>query len=513
MTYCFDGSVTIGEPADPDYTFIWSPGRYLDNQQLSNPTMSANEIPNPNPFPYILTKIHDQTGCTDTDTVLVYVNRADAGIDFCGPRFIGLPDHSNGLANFTWTVLAGDFNSIVGQENEVQPYVAPNQPTTYQLQVEWNGNVCTDAVFVPNCGCLIPLAAAISDLNCPVGAIEYNTIVFGTSIDTSRYNYLWTPSNGIPDPTSPFQQNFSATLTSPTNYTLTSTLKANSSVTCGTTVTIYPPPDPFPFAHAVDTITCAGEGVNIGGPTIPGWSASWQPDNSTINQINIFNPIASPTETSTYIVTIEENTSECQIRDTAIVEVYEVIADAGEDADFCENTIVQLGTEAIPGLMYSWEPSEGLENNTNAQPVDTLFATTTYYLTVSDSANVCQSFDTLVYTVVSNPVANAGENISVCAGSQGAQIGTPSIPGNVYQWSPVTGLSDPTIAQPFASPSSTTIYTLTVSNNADGCFSTDAVTVTLQSAETLLWLNLVILILGNPLQVLITQILHNQTLQ
>jgi len=483
QTFCFGGSVQIGEPADTDYTFVWTPGRYLNNQQLSNPTASPDEMPNPNPFPYTLTKIHNQTGCTDSDTVQVFVNRAAAGIDFCGPRIIGSADHSSGLATFTWTVLSGDNSSIVGQENLPQPYVAPNVPTNYQLQVEWNGNICTDNVFVPNCGCLIPAADAYSDLNCPVGSIEYNTVIFAHSIDTSRYSYLWTPSTGIPDPTSPFPQSFTATLTSPTNYTMTATLKANASVNCATSVTLYPPPTPFPFAHAVDTITCPGVPINIGGPTISGWTPSWSPDNGEISAINIFNPTASPTQTSTYIITIEENSSECQIRDTAVVEVYEIIADAGEDDFYCENSVVMLGTEAIPGLVYSWEPSEGLANSNSAQPVDTLFASTTYYLTVSDSANTCQEYDTLIYTVVSNPVANAGNNITICAGGQGSQIGTPSVSGNVYLWSPSTGLDDVNAAQPNASPASSTTYTLTVSNNADGCFSTDAITVNVASTE------------------------------
>ena len=483
VTYCFDGSIQIGEPADPDYTFVWTPGRYLDNEQLSNPIVSPVEMPIPNPMTYTLTKIHNQTGCTDTDTVQVFVNRAEAGIDYCGPRFLGLPDHSNGLATFTWTVLSGDNTSIIGQENLPQPYVAPTVPTTYQLTVEWNGNVCTDTVFVPNCGCLLPIADAYSDLNCPVGSIEYNTIVTSSSIDTSRYNYLWTPSFGIPDPTSPFAQSFTETLTSPTNYTLTATLKANSNISCASTVTVYPPPTPFPFAHAVNGITCPGEPINIGGPSIPGWTPTWSPDNGDISQIYSFNPTASPDQTSTYFLTLEENSSECQIRDTAVIEVYEIIADAGEDDIFCENSTVMLGTEAIPGLVYSWEPSEGLSNSNSAQPLDTLYASTTYYLTVSDSAATCVDYDTLVYTVVSNPIANAGENITVCAGGQGSQIGVPSIPGNIYVWTPSTGLSDPNIAQPFASPSSSTTYTLTVSNNGNGCFSTDAITVDVANAE------------------------------
>ena len=483
ITFCFGGSVQIGEANDPDFDFVWSPSLYLDNNLLSNPTVDPDELPLDNPMTYYLTKIHRTTGCTDFDSIRVYVNTAEAGLDFCGPRFIGAADHSSGSATFQWTVISGDASSIIGQENIPMPFVAPNQPTLYELNVTWNGITCTDQVFVPNCGCLIPNAEATSDFNCEVGDTDYNTVVFGTNIDTSRYDYLWTPSAGIPDPTSPFIQNFSISLTSSTTYTLRATLKTNSSISCATSVLLFPAPPPFPFEHAVDTITCMGEGVNIGGPTIAGWTATWTPDNGTLDQTSIFNPVASPDELTVYFVTIEEISSECQIRDTAIVEVFDIIADAGPDASLCENSIVELGTPAIPGLVYSWEPSLGLTDNDQAQPIDTIFATTTYYLTVSDSANTCSVEDTLVYTVVNNPDANAGENIVICKGGLGAQIGTPAIPGNTYLWSPTTGLSDPTIAQPFANPGITTVYTLTVANNAEGCFSTDAITVNVSNGE------------------------------
>ena len=47
--------------------------------------------------------------------------------------------------------------------------------------------------------------------------------------------------------------------------------------------------------------------------------------------------------------------------------------------------------------------------------------------------------------------------------------------GNSYSWSPALGLSDATIAQPIVSKPGT--YTLTVTNNSNGCTSNDMVTI------------------------------------
>jgi gliding motility-associated-like protein len=52
--------------------------------------------------------------------------------------------------------------------------------------------------------------------------------------------------------------------------------------------------------------------------------------------------------------------------------------------------------------------------------------------------------------------------------------------GLLYSWLPTTGLTNPAIATPLASPATTTTYTLTVSDQ-NGCSDTDAVTLTVLS--------------------------------
>ncbi|OFY82870.1 MAG: hypothetical protein A3F72_01930 [Bacteroidetes bacterium RIFCSPLOWO2_12_FULL_35_15] len=78
----------------------------------------------------------------------------------------------------------------------------------------------------------------------------------------------------------------------------------------------------------------------------------------------------------------------------------------------------------------------------------------------------------------------AGLDITICEGSSGTinstvSGGLISGPGLVYSWLPTTGLSSPTVADPVASPTSTTTYTMTACNGGTGfCCVTDQVTVT-----------------------------------
>jgi hypothetical protein len=61
--------------------------------------------------------------------------------------------------------------------------------------------------------------------------------------------------------------------------------------------------------------------------------------------------------------------------------------------------------------------------------------------------------------------ADAGPDLSVCPGDE-VTIGRPGVAGTTYSWSPTDGLDNPSIAQPTASPTATTVYTLTITRGA-----------------------------------------------
>ncbi|MBC7826332.1 MAG: gliding motility-associated C-terminal domain-containing protein [Chitinophagaceae bacterium] len=78
--------------------------------------------------------------------------------------------------------------------------------------------------------------------------------------------------------------------------------------------------------------------------------------------------------------------------------------------------------------------------------------------------------DTLTVTSV------AGKNSFSCNRAP-VHIGANPKPGLVYEWKPATGLSNPNIANPLASPASSTTYVLTTRNSGGGCVDTDTVLV------------------------------------
>ena len=65
-------------------------------------------------------------------------------------------------------------------------------------------------------------------------------------------------------------------------------------------------------------------------------------------------------------------------------------------------------------------------------------------------------------------IADAGNDVISCNGDA-VRIGAAYRQGQVYKWSPQTGLDDPNVSSPFAAPPFTTDYILTTTSRGGGC--------------------------------------------
>lgn len=138
----------------------------------------------------------------------------------------------------------------------------------------------------------------------------------------------------------------------------------------------------------------------------------------------------------------------------------------------CADTALPIGPTAVAGNVYVWTPGTGLSATNVAQPIASPTATTTYTLTVN---NLC-SFVYTAFVDTDPPELEAGPPRSLDCETPSTVIGSPAIGGNTYSWSPGKSLNDSTAAQPIASPTTTTQYTLTVTG-PNGCEKYDYVTI------------------------------------
>ncbi len=98
--------------------------------------------------------------------------------------------------------------------------------------------------------------------------------------------------------------------------------------------------------------------------------------------------------------------------------------------------------------------------------------TNTYQVTDASGNSAACSFTVMRFEV---PDVDAGADVTTNAGKPVQLNGSSTVPGN-FSWSPVDGLTDPSVENPLASPQQTTLYTLTVTT-PDGCESSADVEV------------------------------------
>jgi hypothetical protein len=180
-------------------------------------------------------------------------------------------------------------------------------------------------------------------------------------------------------------------------------------------------------------------------------------------------PTASPIVTTIYTLTVTDGLLQTNT-DTATVTVASaVVAAAGLDKTIAlagSTTLDGSATGGVPAYTYAWLPTTGLSNPAIAVPTASPIVTTVYTLTVTDSL-LQTSNDSATVTVASAVVANAGLDKATGTGGSVTLDGsaTGGVPAYTYAWLPTTGLSNPAIAAPTATPAATTVYTLTVTDS------------------------------------------------
>jgi gliding motility-associated-like protein len=134
----------------------------------------------------------------------------------------------------------------------------------------------------------------------------------------------------------------------------------------------------------------------------------------------------------------------------------------------CPGESFQL--EAFGGSTYLWSPAQFLDDPTSATPTAVIDVTTVFTVVVSDSCGIDTAQLTLQVTPFTPVISN---DTSICIGNS-AFISVSD--GILFQWTPSTGLSNPTIQAPIATPDVTTTYTVETTS-PEGCVFTDEVTV------------------------------------
>jgi gliding motility-associated-like protein len=238
-------------------------------------------------------------------------------------------------------------------------------------------------------------------LTANAGGILYtcpgSSVVLGATPTASGgkipYTYSWSPASGL---SSTQAANPSATITAATNYTLVVTDSAGTKATATVFVNFLP----IEYAHAGANISfCLGKsgvlGANNPAPG-NGLSYTWTPSTGLDNP-SAASPVASPTVTTTYTVTVSE--SPCQTRSeqvTVVVHQPPPVKAGPWAVIHLGETVTLHGTGAT---VYSWSPANTITYNGTANPDAQPSQTTLYTVSAHDQYG-CVNYDTMTVFVL-----------------------------------------------------------------------------------------------------------------
>ncbi|NSW45858.1 MAG: gliding motility-associated C-terminal domain-containing protein [Bacteroidales bacterium] len=422
-TSCAGISVTLTASGGDQY--IWNNGN-------SNASITVNPSTTTS---YQVTVTNTTTGCTATASHTINVN-PNPTVYIAGDTIIcegtSTTLTASGADTYSWST-GSNTNSIT---------ISPPLGTTQYYVTATNTTT----------GCSTVRAITVQVVSAPVVQFAGNTnICIGqtTTITASGGNaYTW--NNG--------SHNASINVSPSTTTMYYVTVSAGS---CQTVDSIQVVVNPLPTVSITGpNSVCEGNSISLtatGGTTYL-WNTS-----ETNNTINV-----SPSTTTTYSVTVTDNTTQCSAtaNHTVTVNSNPTITFSG-NTSICENETTTI--TASGGNQYLWNTGE----TTNSITVSPHVGQTIYSVTVTNISTQCSATSSVTVTVNASPTAIAGNDTTICSGTS-AQLHASG--GVSYVWFPTTTLNSSTTATPLATPSDTTTYSVVVTN-AQGCKDTATVTV------------------------------------
>ena len=331
----------------------------LDTTSIQNPShlyaVSGNKT--------ITLTVANSKGCVDVVTKTLTVNdKPSLSLPFhdtliCSIDTLPLIANTNGGV-ITWTPASRIINPT-----SATPLVYPTDTTVYHVTVNNNGCINEDSITV-NVLQFIKVDAGRDTGICKTDTIRLNPTSHALS-------YKWIASTGV------FVDSVKHPLIQPlvtTRYYVTANLGK-----CQDKDSVLIKVAPYPAVAATgDTILCFGNRVQLNA-TIIGSSFNWKPANTLLNA-NSLNPIAGPSKTTKYIITVTD-TIGCpkSVSDTVTVKIIQPITvNAGNDTSIVINQPLQLHATVADttGISFLWSPSTGLDNPNISYPIALLNSTT-----------------------------------------------------------------------------------------------------------------------------------------
>ncbi len=387
---------------------------------------------------------------------------------------LNVTDQSSG---FGVNYPACDFEWLLTMDNCVIP--STDQNPTFTCDIDGTATAFL-AYIVTSCnGCSaseaksFPVHEITIDLNPLADSICFgDTAILLLNCDTTTFDYIWGPGNGL-DPTGSPDGCAIAYPGVSSDYNLTVT-DGLCEVTGSTHVEVQQLPV-LAFDYETD---CKSLQVDFDNNSTGGFAFMWDfgDPNITTDVSTLPNPSYVYHQPGKYIVTLK-SADGCDVSTSLMITSNAITDSLGNTVLSCFNEPVELNPVFGP-YTYTWSPSQFLNPPDGPNPIATVTANTTFYVTISQAGlEGCEIVDSILVLAPEDFTVNAGADDTICNFSDVILTGTTTINPLNVSWINEEGdtISHAKIVT-VPAPDSTRTYTF-VGVNEFGCTTSDQVTI------------------------------------
>jgi gliding motility-associated-like protein len=377
----------------------------------------------------------------------------------CSGQTLNLTSNTVAGATYSWTG-PNSFTSALEDPSITNATTAATG--TYSLTITVGG--CTSAqstvAVVVDSTPSTPVVSSNSPV-CSGNALNLFANTFAGGV------YNWTGPNSF---TSSAEDPVITGVTVAATGTYSLTITNNGCVSPQSTIAVVVNQTPAAPGAGSNTPICSGQTLNLTTSTVAGATYAWTGPNSFTSALEDPSITGATTaETGMYYVTVTVSGCISPVDSVAVVvNPIPVPTISAVPATTCAGDTVQL--TAGGGTAYNWNGGS-LNNASGPSQTDIPLTSTTYSVVISD-ANGCEDSTTIAVTVNPLPLADAGTDQEICAGSTASLNGTG---GGTYTWNGGALVNANGAAQSDV-PASTTDYELQVTDG-NGCTDLDTVNV------------------------------------
>lgn len=477
---CDTDEITLnatGSSNGPNITITWNGPGFVGGQNTLTPTVNQ-------PGVYQLILVSTTNNCESNASVTILQDIispvADAGPD---------PDAEDCNSNGSQPLDGSGSNqgpqfSYLWSNGDTSLQLMVQVPGTYYLTVTDNSNGCTavDDVLVEGIDTIPTITHIPPDtLSCLANEVQ---IVLSANLG-SNYTYGWenfSGQNGIVSGGG----TLTPTVNEPGIYAL-NIFNENTGCVWYYQVNVYQSGDiPIADAGAPQTLLCGQSSLQLDGSgSSPNVSYFWTTQNG-----NIQNGADTPTPTvnapGLYTLTVTDVASGCSATDDVLVgqDASAPVAVAGAPQSLTcsvlSATLNGTGSSTGPNISYLWTTTNGQISMGETTLMPTVTAAGTYLLTVTNTANNCQTLASVQVTdqsqqpdgIVAPPQPIGCTVLTSTLNGTGSSSG----PNFAYLWTGPGILSGETTLMPVVNAIG--VYTFQVTNTTTNCVTFAQVTVT-----------------------------------